>query len=118
MTISRLAEIWRTISADLGLEMEAPYQIHFTDGAVIDADLLLKNFGGDKGMLLFDDYSKIEDYTQPIIDAGYGFSVLPRYSKSYVYDAEIIMDMLAEWTWTGPVEEKPTWLVGREDDEE
>jgi hypothetical protein len=115
--MSRLAEVWRQIASGLGLDIVAPFRLVTAQGSFVDVDALLRNFGGEHGTLLVDDYSKIEKYTQPIVDAGYGYSVLPWYSPSHRYDPDIIMDMLAEWTWTGPVEARPKWLDGRPTEE-
>jgi len=106
----KLAEIWKELAVKLGLEIISPFSLTMSDGSELQVDVLLKNFGAEKGMLLVDDYSKIEGYTSSILSLGYGYSVLSSHAEPHALDDEAAKEMLAEWTWSGSLESRPGWL--------
>lgn len=103
---------WNTASADLGIEIVAPFEVVLASGECIKVHLLVPHFGAAKGMLLLTDYSLIEDHTSEIIQAGYGFSVFSEPEASEEYDRDSYIEVLRDWGWSGPESEKPAWLQG------
>jgi hypothetical protein len=107
--MSRMAEKWATAAADLGLEIIAPFRLTLPDGRKLEFDVLLKNFGNTNGMLLTSDHD-VFDYGKAIVGLWYGYSIMGQPDESEAYDRESIIEVLADWTWSGPDANKPDWL--------
>jgi hypothetical protein len=45
---------WSEISTALGLEIQSPAEVTLPDGRIVNAPVLLKNFGYENGMMLFE----------------------------------------------------------------
>ncbi len=108
--LSALAREWRTIANALGLEIVTPFWLPLPDGRTLEIDVLLKNFGAQKGMLLVSDQSKVWSDRQAIEDAGYGFSVLNVEQPGVDIDLEVVREVLRDWGWSGPPEDEPAWM--------
>jgi hypothetical protein len=108
--MSRLAEEWALIADALGLGIIAPFTLHLPSGAIVEADVLLQQFGFSKGMLLFTNSEQICEDRDEIVRAGYGFSVLSEPASPTDWDLESIIDVLRDWTWAGDADEAPAWL--------
>lgn len=106
-TESRIPAEWEEVGNDLGLEIWAPYELTLPSGYLVRAPVLVRHFGGPKGMLVVSDDS-ILDWGDAIIQMGYGFSVLGEPSQKY--DRKVYIEMLSEWGWWGPDSEEPVWL--------
>jgi hypothetical protein len=107
---SKLAESWQQAASDMGLEIVSPFRLQMPDNREIEFEVLLKNFGAKNGMLLVSNYSKIEKVMSIILEMGYGCSVLSPSLESYRYSREDYEDVLADWGWSGPAADEPTWL--------
>ena len=60
-------------------------------------------------MLVITDYSKVAAASAEIIEAGYGYSTL---SETYEkYQSEEFIEMLRDWGWCGPEEDRPVWCA-------
>ena len=116
--MSKLAEIWKIAAADLGLEVVAPFQLVLPDHTRIEFDALVKKFGFENGMLLTEEYSKIEGREDAIVGMGYGFSVLWRYPSDSIYERLTYIELLSDWTWSGPIADRPDWLLDQPNDDE
>jgi hypothetical protein len=114
-----LIEEWRQAAADLGLAIEAPFLLQLHDGR-IEARLLLRNFGAANGMLIVTDFSVIKPFMDEVGTRGYGFSTLSEPSSRIAYDRDSFVQMLCDWGWSGPEEERPAWCVeaGAKSDED
>ncbi|MBK9262009.1 MAG: hypothetical protein IPM54_19670 [Polyangiaceae bacterium] len=73
---SRLGLRWTTIASKLGLRLIAPASISLPSGIQIEADALLLDFGGQRGMLLVTNDELVWPHRTAIAEVGYGFSVL------------------------------------------
>jgi len=109
---SRLAAEWRLIANALGLRLTAPASILLPSGDRVNADALLLDFGGPKGMVLVTDDNIVWPHREALLEAGYGFSVLsePRTSIEIPRELDDVIDVLRDWGWAGAPENEPTWL--------
>lgn len=70
----------------------------------------LLDFGADNGMLIFVDGRDPLRFTEQLVDAGFGYSVLGEGSPTDEFDLESFKEMLIDWGWSGHSENKPTWM--------
>lgn len=110
VTSPRLVALWETAAQKLGFEIEAPYRLTLPSGHSIDAVVLVRGFGDRIGMLVIDDYRSVEQYQDEIIALGYGYSVMGEPSEASINDPTGMTDVLRDWDWFGPDEERPSWL--------
>jgi hypothetical protein len=100
-------QFWKLAAKDLNLEIEAPFQFEFPSGAQIQASALVKYFGGPRGMVVDAAYSILEPHTTALIENGFGFSAC---GTPESYDRDDMIEVLADWEWSGPPDLKPGWL--------
>ncbi len=110
-------EKWSKAARDLGLDIQFPFTLVLDCGAHIEARLLLKNFGFENGMIIVTDFEPIRDFADEIVAAGYGFSTLSEPSAGDLYNREVFIEMLRDWTWSGPEALRPEWCLPPSDDE-
>ncbi len=113
----RLLEKWSEAARDLGLDIQFPFTLVLDCGAHIGARLLLKNFGFVNGMIIVTDFEPIRDFADEIVAAGYGFSTLSEPSAGDLYNREVFIEILRDWTWSGPEALRPKWCLPPSDDE-
>jgi len=101
-------------SSDLGLKIKYNFFLTLDSGEVIEAELLLRNFGAEKGMLIFSNYKKISHCYRELLKKGYGFSTLSNTTDGY--DRQSTIEMLSDWGWSGPKEEEPDWILPVDDE--
>ena len=107
--VELMVQEWNTIAADLGVSIETSFQVEVAPGIIVSAPVLVRNFGGRIGTLVFERYEEIGDYSNAIVEMGYGYSVLgPPFSEEY--DRDTIISMLSEWEWTGDESDRPNWM--------
>lgn len=109
MTKSKLIQEFELASDDLGLAIVAPYDVTMANGQTVRADVLLKNFGGRLGMLVFSTGAAVAPHGDALFDEGYGISVLHE-PEEVKYDRDSFVRMLSDWSWTGPPNERPAWI--------
>lgn len=107
----QLLHLWRWAADDLGLELDAPFEVTLDSGVTLTPVLRLRNFGATMGMLLFTDYGPVAPHAAELTEAGFGFSVLPAPELDAPYEREGFIDVLADWTWSGTRSEIPQWLL-------
>jgi hypothetical protein len=110
--MSRLQTAWRTAAKDLRLETVVPFTLK-TETFSITAEILLKHFGAENGMLIVSDYKIIEPHHDKIIQLGYGYATLTEPDQDWPFTAEekeAFIEMLSDWGWFGPGE-APAWLL-------
>jgi len=105
-----LQKKWITISEKLDVKIKTPYAIQLKDGLKIEADVLLENFGAKEGMLLFSSYGAFKQYAENITELGYGYSTMSEPEDGASFVIEDIIDVLKDWTWTGPEGKRPKWM--------
>jgi hypothetical protein len=103
---------WSEISTALGLEIQSPAEVTLPDGRIVNAPVLLKNFGYENGMMLFEGApGGIWEAGKALVALGYGYSCLGPYRENEVVDLEVAKEILADWTWSGPPSQRPAWLT-------
>ena len=117
--MSRLQTAWRIAAKDLGLEIVAPFLLK-TERFSVTAEILLKHFGSEKGMLIVSDYKLIEPHHDKIIQLGYGYATLAEPTRDWPFtdeEKDAFIEMLSDWGWSGPGE-PPDWLLDPEESTE
>lgn len=107
---ARLLQFWQKAASDLGLQITTPFSLVLSSGHRLQAILLICQFGGTKGMLVFASYDGIASHVNEIVDAGYGFSILDEPGEHEEYNREEYIELLSDWGWSGDDESRPTWL--------
>ena len=101
-----LAEwLWRAC-AELGLTIEPAYNVRLPTAVELTAMARIPHLGGANGMLIFGDYDEIRRFTQPLLDAGYAFSVLGEPPQQETFDLQSYKDMFVDWGWSGELGQK------------
>jgi hypothetical protein len=112
---SRLQTAWLTAARELDLEIAVPYELK-EKGFSLTAQVLLRNFGEDQGMLIVSDYRVIEPFRDQVIKLGYGFVTMAEPERDWPFtgeEKEAFIEMLAEWGWSGDPDEEPEWLADK-----
>lgn len=109
--MSRLIEkFWKRAGVDLGIKIEAPFDLALKDGSVLRFEVLVKDFGAKLGMLITTDHTKIKKSKEELESLEYGYSVMSDYSTEDSYNLEGFKYMLKDWGWSGNPELAPVWL--------
>ncbi len=108
MTIDE-TQFWKRVADDLDIRVEAPYEVRFSNGTSLQVDALVRDFGAERGMLVSNDPAVLRLYAALIRDEGYGYSSNVR-GEPLGYDLDGVTEMLKDWGWTGPDEERPCWV--------
>ncbi len=101
-------ESWSAAAEKLGVELRGPLAITLPDGRVMEARMLVPQFGADKGTLVFSDIDSLADFGA-LIELGYAYSVFDA-AKGYVISEDDLIDILSDWCWCGDDRTKPDWL--------
>jgi hypothetical protein len=98
---------WQKVALAFQLEIVAPFTLDLRTGPVT-IPVLLKNFGGSRGMLLIPEFEKWEPYLNEMVTLGFGISTLtPDDSEP---DRDVVVELLNDWGWSGSPQNKPSWL--------
>lgn len=108
--MNRLAEIWYLAAKDLSIEVDGPVIVPLGDGQFVEADVVVRNFGGAKGMIVVDRSTQITGLSDAIVEAGFGFSVMGPINPNSSYDRDTLIEVLRDWGWSGPADGAPAWL--------
>ncbi len=107
----QLIDAWMQAAVELGINIVAPFSLT-ASGETIDADVWVKDFGAERGMLIFSEYSKIKNFTNDIVDQGYGYTILDPPRPDEVFDKNEYIEMLSDWGWSSDDKDRPLWLCG------
>jgi len=92
---------WRALAERWELAVEAPFRVEVRDVSV-DVPVLLRDFGGPRGMLLVPRFDLIKPYADELVEDGYGVSCLPEASgRRELPDDDTLVQMLGDWGWYG-----------------
>jgi hypothetical protein len=105
-----LVRQWKSVAGDLGLVLLERHSVRMESGDVVVALMLVKNFGGIAGTLIFNDHSLVSKHLPQLVQLGFGYSILEEPRENAVYNKENIIEILSEWGWTGPANESPNWI--------
>lgn len=82
--------------------------------------MFLPYIGSKRGTILFSDLHdlhNLESETHMKLEkSGYGYSVL--WNNKVIYDRQSAIKMFSEWGWSGPADQRPSWMIDIPDDEE
>ena len=109
--MTKLEQLWNLAKDDLGLDIEAHFSLVLPiKNITITSELLLKNFGVKKGMLIFTRVQDLQGLGKEIVQEGYGYSVLSEPSQTRTYKRDEFITLLSDWGWSGPPEKRPSWM--------
>jgi hypothetical protein len=101
---------WRRVSEDLAIDIVTPFEVVFPDNTRLRVSALVKDFGRLRGMLVVENYDEVAPHTKKIIESGFGYCAkvggLPER-----YDRTSMIDVLRDWGWCGPEDQRPRWLA-------
>ncbi|HWV16075.1 MAG TPA: hypothetical protein VN030_11660 [Cellvibrio sp.] len=108
--MQQLQLMWKKAAVQLAIELVAPFEFNISDTFSLHACFLVKDFGAENGMLVFNSYLEIKPYLGEIKQAGYGFSIMADPEQENEFASGDYMEVLGDWGWTGKPESKPSWL--------
>ena len=106
-----LAEHWRAAAADLGIEVVTPFGCSTSSGTALRFPVLVRGFGAPRGMLIHTRWAQLEDVKDELVRAGFGYAVMSDPREGGTYRREVMIDVLADWGWSGAPERRPAWLA-------
>lgn len=115
--MNNLVKEWKLAADDLKLEIVSPFEIKLDETHTLQADVLVKNFGAEKGMLIFLDVDVYWPHRDKLIDTGYGFTSYSEPSENKTYNRENFIEMLSDWGWNGDQKSLPSWVITPQSDE-
>ncbi len=117
MTPAPLPPKLAAMQADLGVNIIAPFEFEI-DGERLRFDALIRNFGARVGMLINRDSKVFADHRTRLVALGYTHSSFD--FEGWIaspYDRAGTIELLSDWRWSGPVSERPEWLLDFKEDE-
>ena len=112
-------ENWKRCAVDLNVEIQIPFCVEINNQPI--ELMLFKNFGSQMGTLVFNSLNVLETIEKKGSNQIRGYNVSVFDCQLLQYDEEVrdsVIEMLAEWGWTGPEDEKPSWLLNDIDHKE
>jgi hypothetical protein len=97
--MTRLAAWLKQACMQLGVDLDVDYEVRLSDGVALQSVGRIRGMGGSNGMLVFDSYDSIRSYTQRIVEAGFGYTVLDEPAINESFELEVFEDMFADWGW-------------------
>ena len=110
----RYIDTYRGAANELGVKVLGATTILIDAELSIDAELLFPNFGAPNGTLVVGSDEIVWPHRKRISAAGYSFSIFGL-SHGEICSTDGLAEMLAEWGWSGPLEDKPSWLPAWEE---
>jgi len=107
MALTNLQRQWQHAAEKRGLKVQIPFALALRDGTIIQADVLLEDFGARRGMLIVADFAAVAEKTDVIVAAGYGYSCMSEPSEAEISSLEAIDDALEDWGPTAISEPSP-----------
>jgi hypothetical protein len=99
------AESWLLQAAALGIEVVSPFEVELGGRHAVFA-AMIRDFGGSPGIVVDPAWSVIEPHVDALVEAGFGYSCLEMEGN----EIGDLIEVLRDWTWTGPRERRPSWL--------
>ena len=102
---ARMVGAWREAAADLGIRLTSPFEAQADDGAQVDLEGFLPDFGHPAGMVFISNGRRVK----PLKLGLYASSLSPAYQ---VYRRSLFVDTLNDWGWFGAADRRPSWFTG------
>jgi RNAse (barnase) inhibitor barstar len=103
-------DAWRRSAATLGVEIEKPQGVRVAPEVTLQADMLVRDFGGPKGTLVFENTDRYPDYSEELLKEGFAASSLGTYADGSECSLLYMIEVLSDWGWAGEGPEPP-WLI-------
>ena len=107
---NNLSRIWNEAATKLNLSIEFDFVLTLPSGNTIPTDLLVKDFGAEKGMLIVHDYNVVCEWVNEISELGYGFSVMDLPLDDEEFSEEDFISLLSDWGLSKESKNKYTWI--------
>lgn len=114
-----MQEQLKLLADKLELRIEIGYAATLSDGRVILCQARFPDFGNSLGNLIFafDDKINIDD-RRTLVAQGYGISTLSESRSHQPFNVGSCIKMFSDWEWSGPADQRPSWMIDIPDDEE
>ena len=101
---------WKTAAKELGISIEVPFELQFDSGEVINDLLLIKDFGGKAGTVIFGmNHERFSEIFKNAEKKEYFCSGLN--TEVYKeYNRQIFIETLNDWGYFGEEKDKPDWM--------
>ena len=94
----------------LGLRAELGFNLSLGEGIEVHAVARIPDLGAPKGMLVVNSFDEVKNFSQTLINAGYGYSVLSEPSEDEEFHLDSFREMFIDWGWSGEPKYKPQWM--------
>jgi hypothetical protein len=100
-------------ATDLGFLFEPSFSLRLTEGEVLETLGLVRDFGSQKGTLLFaKDAAPSAAIREQLSAEGYFSSEL--FSSYETYDRDLFTATLDDWRWFAAESSPPSWYTGNQ----
>ena len=103
-------QAWRRSADALGVDIEGPVQVSLDDGAVIEADMLVKGFGAPIGTLVTPLSGQLRGKLEALSCCGLTASSFGPYDHGEECSLNDMVELLSDWGWCGDGP-PPPWLA-------
>lgn len=83
----------------LGIQIVIPFSLTVCGNIRIDAQALLPQLGGPRGMIVVSRYDDLNGAAAQLDGLGYGYSVLDEPTPEEKFDLESQIEMFTDWGW-------------------
>lgn len=97
MKMTPLQRHWLSMARIHFLDVETPYSLRLRDGHTITAEVLLRGYGAQNGMLIVSDYAIVRDRKDEIVSLGYGYSCFSQPQEDEIDSDEGLQEVLDDW---------------------
>ena len=97
--MTKLADWFVQAAAHCGLRVDVGFAVHLSDGRQLISLIRISGVGGDKGMLIFNDYDAIWPDAEEVLSMGFGYSVMSEPRSAETFDLALFEDVFADWGW-------------------
>jgi hypothetical protein len=109
---NKAVDVWRKVSKELNIEINAPYKLDGKDGS-FDCVAMLPEFGSQNGIVLLltfpPDFVTDSNVASTAEKCGLSYSYLN--SEDYMeYNKDVILEALSDWGFFGELSKKPDCL--------
>tara|TARA_B100000745_G_C20130797_1_gene387490 strand:+ start:164 stop:502 length:339 start_codon:yes stop_codon:yes gene_type:complete len=102
---------WNAAISELDIRACILPKIEMKDGSMVEASILLPQFGAKRGMLLFSDYEIVAPYYIELSTLGYGISIIEDPLPGEVFELSNYIELLKDWGWSNHGRPQPDWLA-------
>jgi hypothetical protein len=93
--VTSQSETWKSVAAELGIRIAAPF-VYTSSAGKAEFAAMLPDFGGKSGIIADPDWDKIEPHKTSLKLDGYGLACVEISGNTGA-----LIEVLKDWTWTG-----------------